>query len=148
MARRRNRGAAAATTRPNGTLPRSQFFGPDLQPSRWYVEYSARQEALRLLSRAIASRGMGRSPISARLQGVPARRATMVPATGKVRPKVVTSPLLSRSLAAMSREEKVRDDHYWECLKRQQRKEVLHAKNIAGKSGLTGPYKPRSKIKC
>lgn len=70
--------------------------------------------------------------------------------TIKPSPPPRSLPSQERSvLHAMAREEQAREKVLAVCLERAQRQEVLFARRKAGfKGSSSGPYRPRSKIKC
>ena len=74
-------------------------------------------------------------------------RVTAVPS--QKRPSRFPSKSDANVFAGYAAEDRVREQHLDVCVERSQRREVLHAMKVAGKSGLSGPrYSKKSAVKC
>lgn len=74
--------------------------------------------------------------------------ATPVAAPSRSRPRPAR-PIDANIFAGYSAEDRMRESAELICLERAQRREVLHAKNVAGKTGLNPPrYTRKSSVKC
>lgn len=140
MGRRRRRSGRTSYSPNTNVLPRG-LVEDRLREMFTYID-NAFRPALETSPLPLAKPAVGRSPSGIRVTTIPVR-AKVQERNGFRSPYAVT-------VATAPRGGPRPDDTAKYCLQRSQRKEVLHALKVSGKSGISGPRynKVKSRIKC